>query len=232
MDIADRKAQVQESAIKRLNHDRESAISQLGAAYLETRERKAENEVLRQENGELKSQLARISSRKSREQDTVDSDASSAISDAEESQHYTERTDRSRSTKDVTSKSARSNSKNKRQDDSRAKISTQVDKEISRLEKERAEEALFSIDLPTPKRTAPAKAAKPDTSRPAESKSAKKQPNTGKQRVKRVVVEDVTGPVETTEPSKASSGDDDLTYLTFIDVSSLTCDGLRCPIQC
>ncbi|KAJ5095967.1 hypothetical protein NUU61_005323 [Penicillium alfredii] len=221
LDIADRKAQVQESAIKRLNHDRESAISQLGAAYLETRELKAENEVLRQENGELKSQSTRISSRKSREQDTVDSDASSAISDAEDSQHYTERTDRSRSTKDVTSKSARSNYKNKRQDDSRAKISTQVNKEISRLEKERAEEALFSIDLPTPKRTAPAKAAKSDTSRPTESKSAKKQPNTGKQRVKRVVVEDVTEPVETTEPTKASSGDDDLTYLTFIDENEI-----------
>jgi hypothetical protein len=216
LDIADRKAQVQESAIKRLNHDRESAISQLGAAYLENRELKAENEELRQENADLKSQLSRSSHRKTREQDTVESEASSTVSDTDDSQLYTERSaDMSRSTKDLTSKSTRSNTKSRRQDDSRSKVSNQVDKEIHRLEKERADEALFSIEVPTQRRTSASKTSKP-VSRTVESKSSRKQPNTSKQRVKRVVVEDASSPVETTEQTKASS-EADVTLLSVID---------------
>ncbi|KAJ5503414.1 hypothetical protein N7463_006288 [Penicillium fimorum] len=213
LDIADRKAQVQESAIKRLNHDRESAISQLGAAYLETRELKAENEELRQENADLKSQISRFSGRKAREQDTVESEASSAVSDdVDDSQLYTERSgDFSRSTRDTTSKSQRSTTRTRRQDDSRSKVSTQVDKEISRLEKERADEALFSIEM----RASNSKPSKSAVSRSSESKSSRKQPSTSKQRVKRVVVEDVTGP-EVSEQTKASS-EADVTLLSVID---------------
>ncbi|KAK4862535.1 hypothetical protein LT330_002668 [Penicillium expansum] len=217
LDIADRKAQVQESAIKRLNHDRESAISQLGAAYLETRELKAENEELRQENADLKSQLSRTSGRKAREQDTVESEASSAVSDdVDDSQSYTERSgDVSRSTRDITSKSNRSTTRTRRQDDSRSKVSTQVDKEISRLEKQCADDALFSIEVPSSRRTSNSKPSKSAASRSSESKSSRKQPNTSKQRVKRVVVEDVTGP-EVSEQTKASS-ETDVTLLSVID---------------
>ncbi|KAJ5170356.1 uncharacterized protein N7500_003139 [Penicillium coprophilum] len=213
LDIADRKAQVQESAIKRLNHDRESAISQLGAAYLETRELKAENEELRQENADLKSQISRLSGRKAREQDTVESEASSAVSDdVDDSQPYTERsTDLSRSTRDITSKSNRSTTRARRQDDSRSKVSTQVDKEISRIEKERADEALFSIEM----RASNSKPSKSAVSRSSESKSSRKQPSTSKQRVKRVIVEEVTGP-EVSEQTKASS-EADVTLLSVID---------------
>lgn len=223
LDIADRKAQVQEAAVKRLNKERESAISQLGVAYLETRELKAENDVLRQENTELKSQVSRLSRNKAPEQNTVESDASLSPSEASDSPMDTERsTDYSRSTRDFTSKSARSNSRARRQDDSRAKVSTQVDKEISRLEKERADEALFSLDLPTPKRVSTAKSAKGEVSRHADNKSPRKQSNTSKQRVKRVVVEDVSGPVENTEQSKALSDAEDMTLLSVIDVSHLS----------
>ncbi|KAJ5373996.1 hypothetical protein N7517_006002 [Penicillium concentricum] len=213
LDIADRKAQVQESAIKRLNHDRESAISQLGAAYLETRELKAENEELRQENADLKSQISRFSGRKAREHDTVESEASSAVSDdVDDSQSHTERSgDFSRSTRDITSKSQRSTTRNRRHDDSRSKVSTQVDKEISRLEKERADEALFSIEM----RASNSKPSKSAVSRSSESKSSRKQPSTSKQRVKRVIVEDVTGP-EVSEQTKASS-EADVTLLSVID---------------
>ncbi|KAJ6190639.1 hypothetical protein N7519_000660 [Penicillium mononematosum] len=217
LDIADRKAQVQESAIKRLNHDRESAISQLGAAYLETRELKADNEELRRENAELRSQLSRSSGRKAREQDTAESETSSAVSDdVDDSQLYTERSgDASRSTRDITSKSNRSTTRTRRYDDSRSKVSNQVDKEISRLEKERADEALFSIEMPSSRRTSTSKPSKPAVSRSSESKSSRKQPNTTKQRVKRVVVEDVTGP-EVSEQTKASS-ETDVTLLSVID---------------
>jgi hypothetical protein len=216
LDIADRKTQVQEAAVKRLNQDRESAISQLGVAYLETRELKAENEQLRQENAELKSQLPRFSGKKTQEQETQETDVSSSASDAEDSQVYTERSgDLSRSTRDLTSRSTRSN---RRQEESRAKVSTQVDKEITRLEKQRAEEALFSLDVPQQRR--PSKTARSELPRHSDSKSARKQPNTSKQRVKRVVMEDSSGPVEATEQTRTSSVAEDLTLLSVIDVSN------------
>lgn len=220
LDIADRKSQVQEAAVKRLNQERESAISQLGVAYLETRELKAENEVLRQENSDLKTQLSRFSGKKVQEQDTLESDASFSASEAEDSQMYTERSgNMSHSTRDLTSKSTRSNPKSKRHEDSRAKISTQVDKEISRLEKERADEALFSLEVPTSKRGSASKAAKYEIPRHSEPKNSKKQPNTSKQRVKRVVVEDLSEPLDATQQTKASSEVEDLTLLSVIDVS-------------
>ncbi|KAJ5341082.1 hypothetical protein N7541_010206 [Penicillium brevicompactum] len=217
LDIADRKAQVQESAIKRLNHDRESAITQLGAAYLEGRELKVENEELRVENAELQSQISRLSNRRSREQDPVEADASS---DADESQVYTEPSgDMSRSTKDLTSRSARSHTKTKRQDDSRSKVSTQVDREISRLEKERADDALFSIELGS-RRTSASK-PKTNATRSSESKSSRKQPNTSKQRVKRVVLEDTTEP-EVSNQTKASSETGDISLLSIIDENEIS----------
>jgi hypothetical protein len=212
LDIADRKSQVQEAAVKRLNHERESAISQLGVAYLETRELKAENDQLREENANLKSHLARISG-KSRDQEAVETDSSMSASDPDDSNAYS--ADMSRSTRDLTSKSSRNNLKSKRQDDSRSKISTQVDKEISRLEKERAEEALFSIEMPA-KRASASRSARSGHS---ESKGSRKQPNTSKQRVKRVVLEDVSSAVESTEQTRASSDVEDLTLLSVIDVS-------------
>lgn len=172
---------------------------------------------MRQENNDLKSQLNRFSGKRT-EEDLLESDTSYSASEADGSQLYTERSgDMSRSAKDLTSKSARSNPKSKRYEDSRAKVSTQVDKEISRLEKERAEEALFSLDVPTLKRGSSSKAAKYDGPRHSVSRNSKKQPNTGKQRVKRVVVEDLSGPLEGTQQSKASS--EDLTLLSVIDVS-------------
>ncbi|KAJ6161452.1 hypothetical protein N7470_004848 [Penicillium chermesinum] len=207
LDIADRKSQVQEAAVKRLNQDKESAISQLGVAYLETRELKAENEALRAENAELRSQISRYAGRKSHEQD-VESEASVTGSDVDDSQGYTERSgDMSRSTKDLTAKSSRSNLKSRRRDDSRARVSTQ----------ERAEEELFSINVPTPKRPSASKSAKSGT------KTSKKQPNTSKQRIKRVVVEDASEPLEATEQSKTASADAiDLTLLSVVDESELS----------
>jgi hypothetical protein len=180
-------------------------------AYLETRELKTENDQLCEENANLKSQLARVSG-KSRDHEAVETDSSTA-SDPDDSNVYS--ADMSRSTRDLTSKSSRNNLKSKRQDDSRSKISTQVDKEISRLEKERAEEALFSIEMPT-KRASASKSARSGHS---ESKESRKQPNTSKQRVKRVMLEDVSSAVESTEQTKASSDAEDLTLLSVIDVS-------------
>ncbi|KAJ5681910.1 uncharacterized protein N7477_001850 [Penicillium maclennaniae] len=218
LDIADRKTQVQEAAVKRLNQDRESAISQLGVAYLETRELKIENEQLRQENAELKSQLPRYSGKKAQEQEMQEIEASFSASDAEESQIYTERSgDMSRSTRDITSRSTRSN---RRQEESRAKVSSQVDKEIGRLEKESAEEALFSLNVPDERRSS-SKIARSELPRHSELKNARKQSNTSKQRSKRVMMEEKSGPVDVTEQTRASSEAEDLTLLSVIDTNEI-----------
>lgn len=230
LDIIDRKAQISEATLNKLTRERDMAVSQLGVAYLESQDSKNENEKLKRENAELKSQLARFTSytQKSRD-DTGRSEQTAATDEVDEddSQTHTQRSaNMSRSTKDLTAKSTRSRSKPTREEDTRTKVSTQVDKEISRLEKERADEALFSIDIP--QSTRPSKQDKSET-RKAERPSSKKQSNTGKQRVKRVVVEevDVTDPVESTAEDvtrhtrRSSQGEQDLTLLSFVDVSSI-----------
>jgi hypothetical protein len=186
-------------------------------AYLETRELKIENEQLRQENAELKSQLPKYASKKAPEQEMQETDASFSGSDADDSQIYTERSgDMSRNTRDITSRSTRSN---RRQEESRAKVSSQVDKEIGRLEKERAEEALFSLNVSNERRSS-SKAARSELPRHSDPKSARKQPNSSKQRSKRVAMEDKSGSVEVTEPTRPSSETEDLTLLSVIDVST------------
>lgn len=226
LDIIDRKAQISETTLNKLTRERDMAVSQLGVAYLETQDYKNENESFKRENAELKSQLSRFASstQKSREstgrsEQTFASDEE----DGEDSQIHTQRSDNvNRNTRDLTSKSNRSRSKPARDEDTRTKVSNQVDKEILRLEKERADEALFSIDVP---RSRPSKKSE---NRQAESTGSKK-PNTGKQRVKRVVVEevDVTDPVDsgaeevTKHTRKFSQGEQDLSLLSFVDVSLL-----------
>ncbi|PWY93488.1 hypothetical protein BO94DRAFT_554249 [Aspergillus sclerotioniger CBS 115572] len=228
LDIIERKTQIQESTLKRLNRERDMAVSQLGVAYLETQDLKGENESLRQEILDLKSQLTKILSAGPRNRDdTVDSELSSSLTDAsdDDSQLDTQRSKHtSRSTREVTGKSSRSRSKAGRQEDSRAKVSTQVDKEISRLEKERAEEALFSLDVPQIREKSRTKAEKSKSRSQTSDVNSKKQSNTGKQRVKRVVVEevDVTEPLEssgevTGNTRKSSATEQDLTLLSFVD---------------
>ncbi|KAI9042608.1 uncharacterized protein KD926_005214 [Aspergillus affinis] len=218
LDLVERKSQMQETALKRLNRERDMAVSQLGVAYLESQDLKSENENLRQENAELSAQLAKLSSHASKSREDTYRSERTAASDAssDDSQVDTQRSvSGSQGTKDVTSKSTRSRSKAGKREDSRAKVSTQVDREISRLEKERADEALFSLDMP--------RSSKSKTEKAEKRSHSKKQPNTGKQRVKRVVVEevDVTEPVDSTDEAtnntKKSSATEQDTLLSFVD---------------
>ena len=199
-------------------------MSQLGVAYLESQDFKGENEKLRRENAQLRTHLSQFTTVKSRE-DTGCSEQTAATDegDADDSQVYTQRSSNvSRNTRDQMSKNARVRSKPARDEESRSKVSNQVDKEISRLEKERAEEALFSIDFPQSSR-----ASKHDKSEGRNG--SRKVSNTGKQRVKRVVVEevDVTDPADTVteeatrQTRRSSQGDHDLSLLSFVDVSVL-----------
>lgn len=221
LDIIDRKAQISESTLNKLTRERDMAVSQLGVAYLEAQDYKNQNDKLRRENAELKSQLARSTNYTQRTRDDTGRTEQTAPTDDvdDDTQTNTQRSaDISRNMRDLTTRSTRSRSKPGRDEDTRSKISTQVDKEISRLEKERAEEALFSLDVPRTRK-------QKSESRSAD-RSDKKKSNTGK-RVKRVVVEevDVTDPVETTTEEvtrhtrKSSQGEQDLTLLSFIDVS-------------
>ncbi|KAE8401032.1 hypothetical protein BDV37DRAFT_188090 [Aspergillus pseudonomiae] len=215
LDVVERKIEIQEAALKRLNRERDMAVSQLGVAYLESQDLKNEIEDLRHENAELKSQLVKIAPyiSKKREETQQSEQTSASEASTEASQDNTHSRNVSRGTKELTSKSARS--RTGRREDSKARISTQVDNEISRLEKERADEALFTIDVPRSKEPSSS------SSRSGQRTQTKKS-NTGKQRVKRVVVEEVDVTVDTTAEAtgntKKSSGvEQDLTLLSFID---------------
>lgn len=220
LDVVERKVEIQETALKRLNRERDMAVSQLGVAYLESQDLKNEIEDLRHENTELKSQLMKLAPfiAKKREETQQSEQTSASEASTEASQDNTHSRNVSRGTKELTSKSTRS--KTGRREDSKARVSTQVDNEISRLEKERADEALFTIDVPRSKEPSSS------TSRSGQRSQTKKS-NTGKQRVKRVVVEevDVTEPVDSTVEAtgntrKSSGAEQDLTLLSFIDVSN------------
>ncbi|KAL4784846.1 hypothetical protein BJX76DRAFT_326205 [Aspergillus varians] len=218
VDLLERKSDIQEAALKKLNKERDMAVSQLGVAYLESQDLKSENESLRQELTELKARFSQLFPTGSRvQEDTAQSEQSTATdTSAEDSQLDTRRS----TTKDATAKSTGSKSKSGRKEDSKSKVSNQVDREIYRLERERADEALFSIELPRVRETS---SKKQKGARPRSTSSQnKKQPNTGK-RVKRVMVEvEVTDPVDTTAEAtgntrKSSATEQDLTLLSFID---------------
>lgn len=60
LDATKRKISVAERTIRNLTQDRESAVSQLGVAYITTEELKQENELLRKERDDVNSQLAQL----------------------------------------------------------------------------------------------------------------------------------------------------------------------------
>lgn len=224
VDLLERKTDIQEAALKKLNKERDMAVSQLGVAYLESQDLKSENEALQQEVTELKARFARLFPAGSRTQEETAQSEQSTASDAsvEDSQLNTRRS----TTKDATAKSTRSKSKSSRKEDSKSRVSNQVDREISRLERERADDALFSIELPRVRESSGSKKQK-DT-RPRESSSQSRRQSSSGKRVKRVVVEEVevTDPVDTTAEAtghtrKSSATEQDLTLLSFIDVSAV-----------
>lgn len=215
LDIAERKIQVHESTIKTLAQERDSAVSQLGIAYLHTQDVKAENDSLRRENADLKAQLAKLTAllQKLIGQDT--DTRRSATGD------WTTDGDTGDVTADSTHRSNDQSRSRERQatEGSRARISSQIDKVMAKIEKERQEAELF--DLAKPSRSSQHKARSEE--RKSSSAREKKQPNTGKQRVKRVIVEDVdvTDRVAEENPTEEvrsqAAEDKDVTFLSFMD---------------
>ncbi|KAL4804234.1 hypothetical protein BDV18DRAFT_166077 [Aspergillus unguis] len=218
VDLLERKSDIQETALKKLNKERDMAVSQLGVVYLESQDLKSENEALKQEVLKLKAKFVQMfpEGRRTQEDTAQSEESNGSEGSAEDSQVDT----RLSTTRDATGKSSRSKSRSGRKEDTKSRVSSQVDRELSRLERERADEALFSIELPRVRES-----KKQKSTRPRSSSVQNKKSNTGK-RVKRVVVEEVelSEPVDSTaeatatgQSRKSSVTDQDLTLLSFID---------------
>ena len=61
MDATTRKAATAETILKTITQERDSAVSQLGVAYFTIEQLKDDNEVLREENNDLKAQIGQLS---------------------------------------------------------------------------------------------------------------------------------------------------------------------------
>lgn len=232
LDIADRKVQVHESALKSLAQERDSAVTQLGVAYLNTQDTKRENEALRQENTELRAQVNKLTAL-TRELIGSETNTHRSLSkDHLELEHNTMSTDTNEGNTQKTSGSTRARRQSKEQavrtinstrDNPESRVLERVEKEISRLEKQRQDEELFSLNLSRPT-TANLESATKSTMpfKLGEAENSRKVPNTGKQRVKRVILEEAETTENFTEDLreqiKIQSGTgQDFTLLSFID---------------
>jgi hypothetical protein len=232
LDIADRKVQVHESALKSLAQERDSAVTQLGVAYLNTQETKRENEALKKENAELRAQVNKLTAL-TRELIGNETNTHLSLPNGQlETEHITTSTDQNEGNTQKTSGSTRARRQSKEQvmrtnnsmrDDPESRVLERVEKEISRLEKQRQDEELFSLNLSRPT-TANLESATKSTTRhkSGEAENSRKVPNTGKQRIKRVIVEEADTTENFTEDlreeTKTQTGaGQDFTLLSFID---------------
>jgi Centrosome microtubule-binding domain of Cep57/Centrosome localisation domain of PPC89 len=226
LDIADRKIQVHESALKSLAQERDSAVTQLGVAYLNTQDTKRENENLKKENAELKSHVSKLSTlvRQFAGNDTT---TQSLPKTQQNTEHITISTDNNEGYPQRTSGSTRARGQSKEQnqcvpDDPQSRVLGMVEREISRMEKERQDEDLFSLNLSRPATANQESATRSTAPFRSGETERRKLPNTGKQRIKRVIVEEADTTELFTEDIrddvKSQTGaDKDFTLLSFID---------------
>lgn len=232
LDIAERKVQVHESALKSLAQERDSAVTQLGVAYLNTQETTRENESLKKENAELRAQVNKLTALTRELIGNETNTQHSLPKDQVETEHITTSTDPNGGNTQKTSGSTRRRQSkeqavrtinNSARDDPESRVLERVEKEISRLEKQRQDEELFSLNLSRPT-TANLESALKSTIpyKSGETENSRKVPNTGKQRIKRVIVEEVdtteNGTEDLREQTKDQAGPvQDFTLLSFID---------------
>ncbi|KAK2761302.1 hypothetical protein FQN54_001824 [Arachnomyces sp. PD_36] len=237
-DVAERKIVSHENNLRKLTRERDAAVSQLGIAYLSSQELKAENHALVEENEKLKRQLAKLlggNSRKSaqHEEDTARSQETDRqmttrdVGDATESNYAIHQSITERSQREgARSRSAKHRSQTPAPSRSQAKISNQINEQLSKLDKQQEDDSLFSLDLPSLRPQSGSKGKMPVKA------SHEKKPNTGKQRVKKVVVEDIeTSDEDSEDDMEAVTGelktrsegvqDQDMTVLSFIDTQEI-----------
>jgi hypothetical protein len=215
-------------------------VLQLGIAYLNSQDLKREYETLKTENAELRAQLEKLNgftqdlpeepeSRQVTRQTQSDVDAMVDSESETDRQHYTQRSLASsrRQGEISTKKTQDKRLQTEFQSNSHTRISNQIDKEMSRIEKQQ-DETLFSFDI-YPGRSSMSRSAKSSGNARSEANTDKKQPNTSKQRTKRVILGDNDesenvdmDDVVTEDGANETGKDQDLTLLSFIDVSDLT----------
>ncbi|PGH04530.1 hypothetical protein AJ79_07056 [Helicocarpus griseus UAMH5409] len=223
LDISARKISSQESTIKQMTQERDSARTQLGVAYLNLQELKLENDALAQENDELRIQLESETGipqangdgrhphgRKSTSTEATKRHRSRVLQEVEEPDtnggvdagtRNTDRTHRDRSQPPRTSK-----------------------ENTSKQHKEEDYDALFSLDLSHLTAQQSTRNTKPRA-----NTTEKKLPNTSKQRTRKAIVEYL----DDSELSGGEMGTDtrgfrnrtgptnDLTFLSFIDANEI-----------
>ncbi|KAE8550660.1 hypothetical protein EYB25_006888 [Talaromyces marneffei] len=209
LDIADRKVQVHESALKSLAQERDSAVTQLGVAYLNTQETKREGEALKKENAELRAQVNKLTvlTREllGNETDTRQSLPKNQL----ETENVTASTDQNEGNTQKTSGSTR--------------VRRQSKGKAMRTDDSTRDEDLFSLNLSRPTTAnleSVTKSAIPYRS--GEAENSTKVPNTGKQRIKRVIVEEADTTENFTEDLREETktqigAGQDFTLLSFID---------------
>ncbi|WEW59508.1 hypothetical protein PRK78_004982 [Emydomyces testavorans] len=225
LDIANHKISGHDGSMRRVIKERDTVMTKLGVAFLNCQELRSENEVLRRENEELQAQLSLLTSVPKTDVPTGSQ----------------------RSKKDMTSSSRDANQKGRNselldlgaideeqssvQDQSKVPLSgSQKDLGnndsqtfTSRQQRQKQYEELFSLDFSKSRRSKSHERRHRNSSQVAKNITEKKEPNSSKQRVKKVSMEedsDVSdGEMET--ESRYHNGrsrvTQDLTFLTFID---------------
>ena len=212
LEAANCKVSDHESSVERMKQERNSVVNELGTVYLSCQELKSENEALQQENDELKVQLAILMSGKRK---TQRDDGGQAKEQTRTKRSITEtrpefvddmqQTSRDRPQKPTADMPTL---------DERAQ-------ELLNQTKDNNYHALFSLGLPA--RRAEPKEPKEQGILKKDSKSDRKQPNIRKQRSKRPIIDLEDGTeYETTMDTReiqTQTVSQDLTYLSFVDVS-------------
>ncbi|EQL31692.1 hypothetical protein, variant [Blastomyces dermatitidis ATCC 26199] len=225
LDISTRKISSHETTLKHLTHERDSARTQLGVAYLNLQELKMENEALAQENDELRIQLESLTEYSEvadgmRRTQTRDSKINRRDIAARDPTEATE-TNRTKPARDVNVDAQRQSSDKINQD--RTQPYSAKDS-AARQQKQAEYDALFSLDLSHLTAQQPTK-----NTRTQADTAERKLPNTGKQRTKKAVVEHLDdGELSAGEMRTETRGfryrpgsANDLTFLSFIDANEI-----------
>ncbi|OAX80977.1 hypothetical protein ACJ72_04684 [Emergomyces africanus] len=229
LDASTRKISTHESTIKQLTQERDSARTQLGVAYLNLQELKIENDMLAQENDELKIQLESLTQypettdgrRRMQTRDSRVKDREPTTRDVtRETKTYrtrVENPDANDSTQQSVVDVPLKNSHRMLQDRSQPRVPSRPKETTANQQTQAEYDALFSLDLShlTTQQLTRKTKTRANT-------AEKKLPNTSKQRSKKAVVEYL----EDRDLSEGEIGyrtgpTNDMTFLSFIDANEI-----------
>ena len=184
LDVADRKAQIKEADFQKLSRAHDLAVSELSSLFIKSQGFENTIHSLRRENEELKTRLVLLSRNASIDDDNNNTGQASMSAGS------------------TTDDSTRS------QEDTRTQLESQVNQEIARRQRENAnvqqqQETRSTLHLHDPS----------NSENVRENTAPAKHPNGGKQRVKRVIVEEVD--------DSSVVAQDDYTMLSAMNVGEM-----------